>query len=465
MQNTNEQIKIKLELLNRRLAEIDTERDSIRQQLKALKSSLTKEDSSDMWSYATVVAVSLVALVSYLPTGVFHDAQSHVTKHDQSEVSVMSALKAGQIVRVEQPTDTKNQSSSHTGKENTRYTRVNTASQKQWGPLLVMPGSVANQPTLAFDPVLKAQQKNLLTLGFDLGEADGFKGTRTRQAIAEFRTLYLSDAAKQLQDADLAAIMENYANLARSDAARYGIDHGIVAAIRLSSVRTGVDLSYLMKLAATESNFETASKAATSSATGLYQFTHDTWLNILKKHGARYGVVADYAEHIEYYETWGGYQRPILRDKAMYEHLLELRKNPRLAAIMAAESVLDSQQRLAHELEREPNETDLYLSHFLGADDAITFLQSLQQSPNTHAVDLFPEAANSNHRIFHPETCAPRTVNEVYALFGAKLSNRSFEQPDLRQLNNQSGSLQPPQIRSVLQEPDTPNQWEQGRAL
>jgi hypothetical protein len=328
-----------------------------------------------------------------------------------------------------------------------------------------MPGAVGDLPTSGFDPVLKAQQKNLLTLGFDLGEADGFKGTRTRQAIAEFRALYLSDANKQLRDAELAVIMETYANLARSDAARYGIDHGVVAAIRLSSVHTGVDFSYLMKLAATESNFEPASKAATSSATGLYQFTHDTWLNTLKKHGAKYGVVADYAKHIKYYKSWSGYQRPILRNKAIYEHLLELRKNPRLAAIMAAEEVLDSRQRLAHELGREPNETDLYLSHFLGDDDAITFLQSLQQSPDMHAVDLFPEAASSNHRIFHPETCAPRTVNEVYALFGAKLSNRRFEQLDVQQLVDQSGNLDTSRAGAVLNKTNTPYQWEQGRAL
>ena len=462
MQDTNELNMMKLEQLNQRLAEIDAERDSIRQQLKALKSSLAKDTVSDFWSYATVVAVSLVAFVSYLPTGVFHDAQSNITKQDQAEVSAMSA---GQIARSEPESATNHTSPSSASKANSRFSRAKTASQKQWGPLLVMPGAVGDLPTSGFDPVLKAQQKNLLTLGFDLGEADGFKGARTRQAIAEFRALYLSDSEKQLKDADLAVIMETYTNLARSDAARYGIDHGVVAAIRLSSVHTGVDFAYLMKLAATESNFEPESQAATSSATGLYQFTHDTWLNTLKKHGYKYGVVADYAKHIEYYKSWSGYQRPILRNKAIYEHLLELRKNPRLAAIMAAEEVLDSEQRLAQELGREPNETDLYLSHFLGTDDAITFLQSLQQSPDTHAVDLFPEAASSNHRIFHPETCAPRTVNEVYALFGAKLSNRRFALLDTRQTDQESENLQASQDDIAINKPATDDQWQQGRAL
>jgi peptidoglycan hydrolase-like protein with peptidoglycan-binding domain len=274
---------------------------------------------------------------------------------------------------------------------------------------------------------VKEQQENLLTLGFDVGKADGFKGQRTRQAIAEFRALYLPDTARHLQDAELAVIIEIYANLARRDAARYGIDHGIVAAIRLSSVRTGVDFSYLMKLAATESNFEPASKAATSSATGLYQFTHDTWLNTLKMHGTTYGLVADYAAKIEYYETRSGYQRPMVRDQSLYQHLLALRKNPRLSSMMAAETVRDNQQKLAHSLNREPTETDLYLTHFLGTDNAITFLRSLQQSPGTHAVELFPRAASSNYDIFHPRSCEPRTVDEVYALFDEKLSTRRYD--------------------------------------
>jgi len=354
---------------------------------------------------------------------------------------------------------------SQSGGMKTLFTGAKAASQQQWGPSLVVPEPGANKPASGFDPLVKQQQENLLTLGFDLGEADGFKGPSTRQAIVEFRALYLADAARQLKDADLAVIMKIYANLARSDAARYGIDHGILAAIRLSSVRTGVDFPYLMKLAAAESNFEPASEAATSSATGLYQFTHDTWLNTVKTHGAKYGLVADYAANIDYYVTWSGYQRPVVRDATMYQHLLELRKNPRLSAMMAAETVLDSQQKLVHSLDREPTETDLYLTHFLGTDDAITFLQSLEQSPGTHAVELFPEAARSNHDIFHPETCAPRTVDEVYALFGEKFSTRRYEQPYTRKLTVQSVSLQAHQTSAALKKPATAYQWEQGRAL
>lgn len=416
MQDEIEQNKKSLELLNLRLAELEAEREHIQKELQCFSSSEVKSITTGLRSRATVATMSALAMASLLYLSGFHNAQSSVKNNDEPEDAVISALEKAQIVRA-------NRLSSPYG----NYAGAKAASERQWGPALVMPEAEAGKRYYGFDSLVKQQQENLMTLGFELGKADGFKGPGTQRAIAEFRALYLPNSAKQLKDADLAVIINNYANLARRDAARYGIDHGIVAAIRLSSVRTGVDFSYLMKLAATESNFEPVSEAATSSATGLYQFTRDTWLKTLKMHGAKYDVVADYVSNIEFYETRSGYQRPVVRDESLYQHLLELRKNPRLSSMMAAETVLEHQQKLAHTLDREPTETDLYLAHFLGIDNATTFLKSLKQSPDKHAVELFPMAASSNRDIFHPRTCEPRTVDEVYALFDEKFSSRRYD--------------------------------------
>ena len=187
--------------------------------------------------------------------------------------------------------------------------------------------------------------------------------------------------------------------MARNDAERFGMDRGVLAAVRLGSVRTGVDFSYMMKLAAAESNFEPGIKATGSSATGLYQFTRDTWLNTVKKYGASYGI-EDYAAAIEFYVTRSGYQRPMVKDKAVLEHLLELRKNPRLSAMLVAETVRDNQRKLSFSLNREPSQTDLYLTHFLGTDGAITFLKALEETPDVHAGKMFPAAAKSNQDVY-----------------------------------------------------------------
>ena len=426
MQDSIELLRVRLELLNLRLAETKAERDRVQNEVQALKSSLTKAASAGLWSRSNVAAASVLAVACLLSPDVFHDAQSHVREINQGEVPTISAAETAQNLRDQHPIAS-DREPSPSSKDGALFSSATAASQLQWGPSLVMSGPEAGKRYYGFDPLVKEQQENLLILGFDVGEADGFKGPSTRQAIAEFRALYLPDSGKALQDADLAVIMENYAKLAHQDAARYGIDHGIVAAIRLSSVRTGVNFAYLMKLAATESNFEPASEAATSTATGLYQFTRDTWLNTLKTHGAKYGLVGDYAANIQYSVTRSGYRRPVVRDESMYQYLLELRKNPRLSAMMAAETVRDNQQKLAESLDREPTDADLYLTHFLGAEAAITFLRSLEQSPGTPAMDLFPEAASSNYNIFHPKTCEPRTVDEVYALFGEKFSTRRYD--------------------------------------
>ena len=383
---------------------------------------------SGLTSHTTAAAVSIIAGASLVTVVVFQDAQSNVTKKDQPEVSAISSLEVvPRVSNVRQLADDK-KPSSQSGKEKTRFARGRTATQRQWGPSLLMPGPDAAKPHDAYDLVVKQQQEDLLILGFDIGKADGFSGIRTRQAFAEFRALYLPDSARQLQDADLAVIMNIYANLVRNDASRLGLDHGVVAAIRLSSVRTGVDFSYLMKLAATESNFEPESESSASSATGMYQFTRDTWLNAVKMHGAKYGL-ADYAAMIEYQVTPGGYRRPIVRDKPLNKHLSALRKNPRISAMMAAETIRDNRQTLTYFFEREPTQTDLYLTHFLGVEGAITFLRSLQQDPGAFAVDIFPEAARSNRDIFHPRVGNPRTVDEVYELFGEKFSARSYDAP------------------------------------
>ena len=139
MQNQIEQIQLEFELLNLRLAETEAERDRYQQEVQALKSSLTKASSAGPWSRATVAAVSVLAVVSLLFIGVFHDAQSNMNKNEPLEVSATAALETGQIVSGKQQTAIDRKPPSRLGKARTFVAR--TASQRQWGPSLVMPES------------------------------------------------------------------------------------------------------------------------------------------------------------------------------------------------------------------------------------------------------------------------------------------------------------------------------------
>jgi len=302
-----------------------------------------------------------------------------------------------------------------------------------WGPPLFMEDKQTTRKAgkVTFDPLVEQQQRDLLDMGFDLGQAsaDGLKGSRTRQALNEFRSLYLPQGNLQDEspgDDQLAVIMSNYAALARTDEEKFNVDRGVLAAIRLGSVRTGVDFSYLMELAAAESNFKPASKAVGSSATGLYQFTRETWLRTVKKHGDRYGLGV-YTSQIEFYVDRAGRRRPMVRNPDVFEHLLDLRNNPRVSAMMAAESVKENLDKLMFSFDREPGRTELYLAHFLGVDGAISFLNLLDNNPDKMAGDVFPSAAQSNQSIFHSEPCRPRTVNEVYQIFDSKFNTSRYE--------------------------------------
>mgnify|MGYP002713220061 CR=1 FL=1 len=406
MQDKIELHRIQLALLNQQIEKIEAERDGIQNDIQSIRALVSERTENPLWNGLPVATISVLMVISLSFIFVYHNALSKVNNDDPIGETVLSGFEPAQIIREQQKP---------------RYSRKKVTNHQQWGPLLVMSKPDERKRYYGFDPQVKAQQEDLLTLGFKVGKADGYKGERTRQAIAEFRALYLPDSGRELQDTDLAAIIESYANLARSDAAEFGIDQGVVAAIRLSSVRTGVDFTYLMKLAATESNFSPAIKAPTSSATGLYQFTRDTWLTTLKTYGVKYGLVADYAENIQFKKTRSGYQRPVVSDEKLYKHLLELRKNPRLSAMMAAETVRDSQQNLAQLFNREPTETDLYLTHFLGTDDAVTFLHSLEQNPGTKAVELFPVTGQNNLNNSPLVTIHPMTIDVVYAFFGKML--------------------------------------------
>ena len=299
------------------------------------------------------------------------------------------------------------------------------------GPPLPVEETQAAKTTgkLEFDPSVKEQQSDLLALGFNLarGGADGLKGRRTRQALDEFQLLYLPVTGMQeVQGSEqLASIVKRFADKSREDEKQFNIDSEVVAAIRLGAMRTGVEFSFLMELAAAESNFESATIASESSAAGLYQFTSETWLNAVKAHGDKYGLGL-YASQVEYIVNRKGKARPIIRNPAVYQQVLDLRLNPRVSALLAAESVKDNMKQLSFSLERKLGRTELYLTHFLGMEGAISFLKVLDRNPDKIAGEMFPEAAQSNQRIFRPKSGQPSTVTEIYEMFNRKFNTARY---------------------------------------
>lgn len=181
--------------------------------------------------------------------------------------------------------------------------------------------------------------------------------------------------------------------------------------IRAAAEATGIPFDYLLAQANTESRMDPNAASPRSSAMGLYQFTAGTWLEMVKKHGAEHGL-GNYADAI----TKGRDGKWAVADKEMKAEILNLRKDPRISALMAGEYAADNGKVLEAKLGRKASTHDLYLAHFLGAGGAIKVLQEMGGDQQTTAAGILPEAAKANPEVFHHQDDGEaKSVDDLYA--------------------------------------------------
>jgi hypothetical protein len=192
----------------------------------------------------------------------------------------------------------------------------------------------------------------------------------------------------------------------------------VEAAIASAAERTGVDFTFLLAQARVESAMNPTARAASSSATGLYQFIDDTWLGTMKRHGHRFGL-GDVADRIDLSAAGA----PQVADPAQRAAILALRDDPQIASLMAAGLAEDNRAHLAPILGRQPDHAELYLAHFLGAGGAGRFLSALETDPDQSAAALFARPAAANRAIFYAPGGAPRSLAQVMAVVRGRIEN------------------------------------------
>lgn len=208
--------------------------------------------------------------------------------------------------------------------------------------------------------------------------------------------------------------------------------HRVTAAIANAAARTGVSFDYLMDQARIESGMRPDARASTSSASGLYQFTKQTWLSTVKQHGDAHGL--DWAANAISKNADGTFA---VADTALRSSILDLRNNPEAAAAMAAEFAADNENYLQARVGSSPEPVDLYLAHFLGAEGAARFLSAHDENPDQAAAMLFPAAASANHPIFYQDDGRTRSLSEIRRNFAAKLGNSLSQPPTFARLERQ----------------------------
>lgn len=231
------------------------------------------------------------------------------------------------------------------------------------------------------------------------------------QPVAPPAVKLSADAGKSLVDGDIGAVQARAGN--RPELAAYTalarelegkgprnpdellvfgpmrIRRYLVEKIVRASRVTSVDPVLLMAIADKESSFKTEAQAQTSSASGLYQFIEKTWLGVVREFGPRYGLDKE-AALIASGDV--GAQRA---------RILDLRRDPYLSAVLAAEMLKRDSLRIAKRIGRNLTGGEVYLVHFLGPDGAERMIDEITRKPDTVAADLLPKPAAANKPIFY----------------------------------------------------------------
>lgn len=183
---------------------------------------------------------------------------------------------------------------------------------------------------------------------------------------------------------------------------------GLKDTIEAAAKLVGVDPDTMVRMAAIESSFNPSAAASTSSASGLFQFTKDTWRAMIDKYGRQYGYSS---------------QTPTTDAKA--------------SSIMAAHMLKDAQKFVSSKIKRPFGPTEAYMTHFLGMGGAVQFLQAMETNPAAIAAQIMPKAAAANTSIFY-DGGRPRTLQEVYAVLDNKVNGKqmaSFGIPNVAKSN------------------------------
>lgn len=171
----------------------------------------------------------------------------------------------------------------------------------------------------------------------------------------------------------------------------YAISPEVLSAIKAASDESGIDVGYMMSMAAQESSFNPNARATKGTASGLYQFINDTATAYMKK------LNIDPKD----------------------------RMKPEVQAKMAAAYAVDNKRALQGVKSGEVTNTDLYLGHFLGTPGAIKFLRNMQKDGNIPAARLFPEQAKFNPPTFYDKNNRAKSLFEVYSELNKKVGSKS----------------------------------------
>jgi hypothetical protein len=224
----------------------------------------------------------------------------------------------------------------------------------------------------------------------------------------------------------------------------------VLSGIKNASAKTGVSFEFLVAEASRESGLNPQAKAKTTSASGLFQFTEQTWLEVIKKNGPDHGL-ADLAKRIRRDED--GFL--VVADPKLRRQIMDLRKDPEMSATMAAEYAKSNEEKLEGALKRDVGATDIYLAHFLGPNGAARFLKAQETAPDKSAAKILPIAARHNMSVFY-EGGRPLSVANLYSKVQDSIDGTMIRLATLQKTLPEEPALNPEPVQAVAQAQPAP---------
>jgi hypothetical protein len=127
----------------------------------------------------------------------------------------------------------------------------------------------------------------------------------------------------------------------------------------------------------------------------------------------------------------------VVANAAERERILNLRRDPYLATLLAAEMLARDRARIARAIGRDLTDGETYLAHFLCPDDAERFLAKVSDEPAAVASKLLPRPARANKPIFFARKGRKTqglSVVEVHRKFEAMMELRLARYRNVQQV-------------------------------
>lgn len=191
--------------------------------------------------------------------------------------------------------------------------------------------------------------------------------------------------------------------------ARLTLPSEVVRTAKTSAEGTSTDFRSLLASSLTESHHDPMAHNKRSSATGAFQFTERTWLDLVRRHGAELGE-ADAAAKITVEDG-----KPTVANPADRAAILALRSNSALAGSLAARYSDENRAHLGKILGHAPTENQVRMAYLLGASGAARLLKAASSEPNVTVDKLLPAAVRSNPTLFLQPGGGVKTASEAVA--------------------------------------------------